>query len=88
MLVLKLKSALKRLLRPIHLAKIYLHTMSGELFGISTVEAMSVGLILVVPAVGGHTEFVPNKYQFRTLEEASEIISSAMNVPYSERNKM
>jgi glycosyltransferase involved in cell wall biosynthesis len=66
-------------------AKVYLHTMSGESFGISTVEAMSAGLTPVVPKVGGHTEFVPHKYQFDTLEKASEIISSAFNVPYSER---
>jgi glycosyltransferase involved in cell wall biosynthesis len=66
-------------------AKVYLHTMSGESFGISTVEAMSAGLIPVVPDVGGHTEFVPQKYQFDTLEKASEIISSAFNVSHSER---
>jgi glycosyltransferase involved in cell wall biosynthesis len=66
-------------------AKIYLHTMSGESFGISTVESMSAGLIPVVPDVGGHTEFVPQKYQFDTPEKASQIISSAFNTPYSER---
>jgi glycosyltransferase involved in cell wall biosynthesis len=66
-------------------AKVYLHTMSGESFGISTVEAMSAGLIPVVPDIGGHTEFVPQKYQFDTLEKAFEIISSAFNVSYSER---
>jgi glycosyltransferase involved in cell wall biosynthesis len=66
-------------------AKVYLHTMPGESFGISTVEAMSAGLIPVVPNVGGHTEFVPHKYQFDTLEKASEIVSSAFNVLDSER---
>jgi glycosyltransferase involved in cell wall biosynthesis len=67
------------------MAKIYLHTMPGESFGISTVEAMSAGLIPVVPDIGGHTEFVPQSYQFDTLEKASEIISFALNLPYSER---
>ena len=71
----------EKVINTMYLSKNYLHTMSGESFGISTVEAISAGLIPVVPAVGGHTEFVPNKYQFRTLEEASEIISSAINVP-------
>ena len=66
-------------------AKVYLHTMPGESFGISTVEAMSAGLIPVVPNLGGHTEFVPQKYQFDTLERACKIISSAFDVSYSER---
>jgi len=47
---------------------IYFHTLAGESFGISTVEAMSAGLIPIVPDIGGHTEFVPRKYQFHTLE--------------------
>ena len=75
----------EKIMDVMHHAKIYLHTMSGESFGISTVEAMSAGLIPVVPDVGGHTEFVPQKYQFDTLEKASEIISSAFNVPHLER---
>jgi hypothetical protein len=49
---------------------------------------VSAGLIPVVPDVGGHTEFVPQKYQFDILENASEIISSVFNVPYSERIQM
>jgi hypothetical protein len=39
----------------------------------------------VVPDIGGPTEFVPRKYQYRTLEQAAEIISSAFHLPYAER---
>jgi glycosyltransferase involved in cell wall biosynthesis len=75
----------KKIIETMRNAKIYLHTMPGESFGISTVEAMSAGLIPIVPDLGGHTEFVPQKYQFDTLERACKIISSAFNVSYSER---
>ena len=66
-------------------SKIYFHPLPGEPFGISTVEAMSAGLIPVVPNIGGHTEFVPPKYQFRTFGEGVEAIVSALNAPNSER---
>lgn len=66
-------------------SKIYFHPLPGEPFGISTVEAMSAGLIPVVPDIGGHTEFVPSKYQFHTFGEGVEAIASALNAPNSER---
>ena len=66
-------------------AKVYFHQLPGEPFGISTVEAMSAGLIPVVPAIGGHTEFVPLKYQFHTFHEALESIAAAMEASLSER---
>jgi alpha-1,2-mannosyltransferase len=66
-------------------AKVYLHPLPGEPFGISTVEAMSAGLIAVVPDIGGHTEFVPRKYQFHTLGEGVEAIVEGMLASESER---
>jgi glycosyltransferase involved in cell wall biosynthesis len=66
-------------------AKVYFHPLPGEPFGISTVEAMSAGLIPVVPDIGGHTEFVPSKYQFHTFQEAVESIAVAMDASFSER---
>jgi glycosyltransferase involved in cell wall biosynthesis len=66
-------------------AKVYLHPLPGEPFGISTVEAMSAGLIAVVPDIGGHTEFVPRKYQFHTLGEGVEAIADGMQASDSER---
>ena len=74
-----------RLLSLICEAKVYFHPLPGEPFGISTVEAMSAGLIPVVPDIGGHTEFVPLKYQFHTFREALESITAAMDAPFSER---
>ena len=40
----------EKVINTMYLSKNYLHTMSGESFGISTVEAISAGLIPVVPA--------------------------------------
>ena len=74
-----------KLLKLMRESKVYLHPLVGEPFGISTVEAMSSGLIPVVPSIGGHTEFVPSKYQFRTFGEGVEAISVALMAPDSER---
>jgi glycosyltransferase involved in cell wall biosynthesis len=56
-------------------AKIYLHTMVGEHFGISIVEAMALGCVPVVHDSGGMVEFVPAKYRYQTAADAAEIIS-------------
>jgi alpha-1,2-mannosyltransferase len=54
---------------------IYFHTMIGEHFGVSIVEAMAAGLVPVVPAYGGCSEIVPSEYQYHTLQEAAEYIA-------------
>lgn len=59
--------------------KVYFHPMPAEPFGISIAEAMSAGLVPVVPDVGGQTEFVPKKYQFSSLREAASIIAESMS---------
>jgi glycosyltransferase involved in cell wall biosynthesis len=64
-----------RLLELMSQSKVLLHPLSGEPFGIAIVEAMSAGLIPVVPNVGGSMEFVPAKYHYGTFEEAANIIS-------------
>lgn len=66
-------------------AKVYLHPMPREPFGISAVEAMAAGLVPVVPNTGGLTEFIPRKYQFATLDEAVGNISAGLQVPDRER---
>ena len=52
----------------------YLHTMKAEHFGISVVEAMSGGLVPIVPDFGGPAEFVPSQFQYRSLDEAARKI--------------
>jgi glycosyltransferase involved in cell wall biosynthesis len=76
---------LNNLLSIMREAKVYFHPVVGEHFGISIVEAMAAGLVPIVPDVGGPTEFVPKKYHFHTFEKAVEIISTAFNIPYTER---
>jgi glycosyltransferase involved in cell wall biosynthesis len=67
-----------RLLELMGKSKVYLHPLAGEPFGISIVEAMSAGLIPVVPDEGGYTEFVPEYYRFHTHHEAADIIGKIL----------
>jgi glycosyltransferase involved in cell wall biosynthesis len=54
---------------------IYFHTMIGEHFGVSIVEAMAAGLVPIVPAYGGCSEIVPSEYQYHTLQQAADYIA-------------
>jgi glycosyltransferase involved in cell wall biosynthesis len=63
---------LKELLKS---AKIYLHTMIGEHFGISIVEAMAMACIPIVHDSGGAKEFVPKDFRYRTIHEAATKIT-------------
>jgi glycosyltransferase involved in cell wall biosynthesis len=60
------------------LAKVYLHTMVGEHFGISIVEAMASGCIPISHNSGGMVEFVPAPNRYETIEEAAEKINNAI----------
>jgi glycosyltransferase involved in cell wall biosynthesis len=60
-------------------AKIYLHTMVGEHFGISIVEAMAFGCLPVVHNSGGMVEFVPAQYRYETVQEATDSVINAVN---------
>jgi glycosyltransferase involved in cell wall biosynthesis len=53
----------------------YFHTMIGEHFGVSIVEAMAAGIVPIVPAYGGCSEIVPSEYQYHTLQEAADYIA-------------
>ncbi|MDP8888184.1 MAG: glycosyltransferase, partial [Thermoproteota archaeon] len=77
-----------RLLDLMRRSKVYVHPLPGEPFGISTVEAMSAGIIPVVPDIGGHTEFVPARYQFHTYGEGVKAVASALAARESERIKL
>jgi glycosyltransferase involved in cell wall biosynthesis len=68
---------------------VYLHTMIGEHFGVSIVEAMAAGLVPIVPDYGGCSEFVPADQQYHTLEEAADrIAENAKHVNDEKRQKM
>jgi glycosyltransferase involved in cell wall biosynthesis len=60
------------------MAKVYFHPRIDEHFGISIVEAMAAGLVPIVSDAGGHTEFVPSKYHFHTLDNAADLIALAL----------
>jgi glycosyltransferase involved in cell wall biosynthesis len=75
---LEVGASFRQLLHLMSKSKVYLHPLAGEPFGISVAEAMAAGLIPVVPHVGGNSEFVPQKYHYGKLEEASEIIRNVL----------
>jgi glycosyltransferase involved in cell wall biosynthesis len=77
-----------RLLDLMRRSKVYVHPLPGEPFGISTVEGMSAGIIPAVPDIGGHTEFVPARYQFHTYGEGVQAVAAALAAPASERTKL
>lgn len=56
-----------------------------EPFGMAILEAMSAGLIPIVPGVGGSAEFVPQQFHYSTLEQAAEIASLAFHLSNGER---
>jgi alpha-1,2-mannosyltransferase len=76
---LVLGASFDRLLDLMKRSKVYFHPLAGEPFGISIVEAMASGLIPIVPAIGGSTEFVPSEYQYHSIQEAAIIISHVLN---------
>lgn len=75
---IKVNVSFSHLLDLMKQSKVLLHPLAGEPFGIAIVEAMSAGLIPVVPDVGCNTEFVPSQYHFHTFEEAASIIKHAL----------
>ena len=63
----------------------YFHTMIGEHFGVSIVEAMAAGLVPIVPAYGGCSEIVPSGYHYHTLEEAAQYIAKNAKIADDEK---
>jgi len=66
-------------------AKVYLHTMVNEHFGIAIVEGMAAGLVPVVHMSGGAWEDIldgkqgVHGYAFRNLDEAAEYIENLVS---------
>jgi glycosyltransferase involved in cell wall biosynthesis len=85
----EINASLDKLLSIIRESRVYFHPMVGEHFGMAVLEAMAAGLIPVVPNEGGIIEFVPQKYQFNTIEHAAEIIMHVFNhLPKTEQIKI
>jgi len=61
-------------------AKVYLHAMVGEHFGISIVEAMAAGCIPVIHDSGGAKEATKDSgYVYNTVDECVEAVSQALS---------
>jgi len=66
-------------------SKVLFHPTIGEPFGMCIAEAMSAGLVPVVPNFGGNTEFVPESQRYSNQKEAAKIILKSMNVNMQQR---
>lgn len=66
-------------------SKVLFHATIGEPFGMCIAEAMSAGLVPVVPNFGGNTEFVPESQRYRNQKEAAKIILKSMNANLQQR---
>ncbi|MGA9150618.1 MAG: glycosyltransferase [Candidatus Nitrosopolaris sp.] len=67
-----------RLLDLMRRSKVYFHPLAGEPFGIAIVEAMTSGLVPIVPTIGGSSEFVPSEYQYHTIQQAADMIANIL----------
>lgn len=67
-------------------AKVYLHLMEGEHFGIAVVEAMSAGCVPIVHDSGGPREIVQNNvgYRWERVEEIPAMVDRAVRMSPSE----
>ncbi|BBG24097.1 glycosyltransferase [Sulfuracidifex tepidarius] len=66
-------------------AKVYFHPTLGEHFGIPVVEAMSAGLIPLVPVNSGAYEVVPKELGYNSVEEASSKLKDLLNLDMREK---
>lgn len=66
-------------------SKVLFHPTIGEPFGMCIAEAMSAGLVPVVPSFGGNTEFVPESLRYDSQKEAAKIILRSMNASLQQR---
>jgi glycosyltransferase involved in cell wall biosynthesis len=66
-------------------SKVLFHPTIGEPFGMCVAEAMSAGLVPVVPSFGGNTEFVPESMRYSKCKEAAKIIMRSMNASLQQR---
>jgi len=85
MVELKTNVDIQDLLHVFSKSKVLFHPTIGEPFGMCVAEAMSAGLVPVVPSFGGNTEFVPESLRYNNSKEAAKIILRSMNASLHQR---
>jgi glycosyltransferase involved in cell wall biosynthesis len=85
MVELKTNVDINDLLHVFAKSKVLFHPTVGEPFGMCVAEAMSAGLVPVVPSFGGNTEFVPESLRYNNSKEAAKIIMRSMNASLHQR---
>lgn len=69
-------------------SKVFLHATVGEGFGAVVAEAMAAGCIPVVRDSGGPSEYVPEKWRYRSSSECLDKIKEALNASPQEHMEM
>jgi alpha-1,2-mannosyltransferase len=82
---LKTNVDIKELLHILGTSKVIFHPTIAEPFGISVAEAMSAGLVPIVPHIGGNSEFVPCDLHYKNENEAANKIKANMQSPPDRR---
>ena len=85
MVELKTNVDINELLTLFGKSKVLFHPTIGEPFGMCVAEAMSAGLVPVVPSFGGNTEFVAENLRYNSQKEAAKIIMRSMNASLQQR---
>jgi glycosyltransferase involved in cell wall biosynthesis len=85
MVELKTNVDINELLTLFGKSKVLFHPTIGEPFGMCVAEAMSAGLVPVVPSFGGNTEFVTENLRYSSHKEAAKIIMRSMNASLQQR---
>lgn len=85
MVELKSNVDINNLLNLFEKSKVLFHPTIGEPFGMCIAEAMSAGLVPVVPSFGGNTEFVQESLRYKNHKEAAKIIMRSMNASLQQR---
>lgn len=79
----------EEIIRSMSESKVYLHTMTGDHFGIAIVESMAAGLVPIIPAHGGCSEIMGTEYQYDSLgEAATKIVKQSENYGPFTKEKM
>ncbi len=76
-----------KILEIMKIASTYFHPTIGEHFGIPVIEAMSAGLVPIVPRESGSYEIVP-EYSYGNLDEASLLLKESINTDIKTRREL
>ncbi len=76
-----------KILEIMKVSSVYFHPTIGEHFGIPVIEAMSAGLVPIVPRESGSYEIVP-EYSYDNIDEASSLLKKIIDTDIKTRREL